>query len=493
MLQTSQVTKAFGALVAVNDLSFDLGDGEVLGIMGPNGAGKSTLFNLIMGAMPLSDGSVHFAGQQISGMNASQICRLGIGRTYQIPQPFRHMTVAENVVVGQLYGQNKTAMEPAREKAYEILTTLRLDDKADLMAGQLGLLDLKRLEMARALSTDPRLLLLDEIAGGLVESEIEELENNIDDLKSQGQSMIIIEHVMRTLFNHSDRILVMNFGTEVAVDTPPKIAENEEVIDIYLGEELDRKAPVSAAQTTAETRQTLLKVSEIGSGYGEFQALFDVSMEIKKGEIVALIGINGAGKSTLTRAVTNQIPLTAGAVHWKGDDLAQYKAYDIVDLGISQCLEGRKIFNHMTVLENLEIGAYPGHARDKRLGTLQWVYELFPRLQERADQLGGTLSGGEQQMLAIGRALMALPELIIFDEISLGLAPKIIDTIYETIPKIVANGTTVLLIEQNVHRSLGIADRAYILERGRITLSGTAQELIENKEIQEAYFGLETH
>lgn len=492
LLQTDQVTKAFGALVAVNDLSFELAEGEVLGIMGPNGAGKSTLFNLIMGAIPLSNGSVYFAGQKIDGMTTNQICRLGIGRTYQIPQPFRHMTVVENVIVGQLYGQNKTAMEPAREKALEILNTLRLDAKAELMASQLGLLDLKRLEMARALSTGPRLLLLDEIAGGLVESEIEELENNIDDLKAQGQSMIIIEHVMRTLFNHSDRILVMNFGTEVAVGTPQRIAENEEVIDIYLGEELDRKAPLGAAQSAAQERESILQMTDVSSGYGEFQALFDVSMEIKKGEIVALIGINGAGKSTLTRAITKQIPLTAGSVHWRGGDLAPYKAFDIVDLGISQCLEGRKIFNHMTVLENLEIGAYPRHARDQRHETLKWIYELFPRLQERADQLGGTLSGGEQQMLAIGRALMALPKLIIFDEISLGLAPKIIDTIYETIPKIVDQGTTVLLIEQNVHRSLGISDRAYILERGRITLSGTAQELIENKEIQEAYFGLET-
>ncbi|MBT3914903.1 MAG: ATP-binding cassette domain-containing protein [Rhodospirillaceae bacterium] len=492
LLQVGQVTKSFGALVAVNDLTFDVGEGEVLGIMGPNGAGKSTLFNLIMGAMPLSDGAINFAGQKIDGLQANQICSMGIGRTYQIPQPFRHMTVVENVVVGLLYGQHKSAMEPAHERALEILETVRLADKAELMAGQLGLLDLKRLEMARALSTNPRLLLLDEIAGGLVESEVEELEQNIDDLKSHGQSMIIIEHVIRTLFNHSDRILVMNFGTEVAIDTPPKIAENEEVIDIYLGEELDEKKVVSTVQIPVEERDTILAVSNISAGYGEFQALFDVSLEIRKGEIVALIGINGAGKSTLTRAVTNQIPLTAGGVTWQGEDLAKYQAYDIVDLGISQCLEGRKIFNHMTVLENLEIGAYPTHAREKRFETLKWIYELFPRLEERADQLGGTLSGGEQQMLAIGRALMALPELIIFDEISLGLAPKIIDDIYEIIPIIVEHGTTVLLIEQNVHRSLGIADRAYILERGRVTLTGSAQELIENKEIQEAYFGLET-
>ena len=319
------------------------------------------------------------------------------------------------------------------------------------------------------------------------------MERNIDDLKAGGQSMIIIEHVMRTLFNHSDRILVMNFGTEIAVDTPPAIAADERVIDIYLGDEAEREAmPARRPEAAADARERLLELDGVDAGYGDFQALFDVSLEIGRGEVVALVGMNGAGKTTTIRAITNQIPLRAGTVRWRGADLAGYAAHDIVDLGIAQCIEGRKIFNQMTVLENLEIGAYPRHARDRRSETLAWIYELFPRLKERESQLGGTLSGGEQQMLAIGRALMALPELVIFDEVSLGLAPKIIDSIYETIPKIVERGATVLLIEQNVRRSLSFADRAYILERGRITLSGSAHELIENRDIQEAYFGLET-
>lgn len=493
LLDIRNVSKSYGALVAVRDLNLDVAEGEVVGIMGPNGAGKSTLFNLIMGAQPLSSGTIEFAGHRISGLAASQICKLGIGRTYQIPQPFHKMTVTENLMVGQLYGQNTTAMGRARDRAYGILEELRLDHKAEILAGQLGLLDLKRLEMARALSTGPRLLLLDEIAGGLVEQEVEKLERNIADLKSSGQSMIIIEHVIRTLFNHSDRILVMNFGTEVAIDTPQRIAKNAEVIDIYLGEEAGHDMPMGRAQSSAVESEPLLRISNVSACYGEFQALVDVSMEIHEGEIVALIGMNGAGKSTLTRAITNRIPLRSGNIVWRGEDLSRYKAHEIVSLGIAQCLEGRKIFGHMTVQENLEIGAYPRHARLKRHETLAWMYELFPVLRERAAQLGGTLSGGEQQMLAIGRALMALPDLIVFDEISLGLAPRIIDTIYEAIPVIVGNGTTVLLIEQNVHRSLAIADRAYILERGSIAMSGSSRDLIQNKEIQEAYFGLKTH
>jgi branched-chain amino acid transport system ATP-binding protein len=235
----------------------------------------------------------------------------------------------------------------------------------------------------------------------------------------------------------------------------------------------------------------MLEVTDLSAGYGAFQALFNVNLEIKKGEIVALLGINGAGKTTLIQAITRQLALTSGDVIWQGLSLNNRKAHDIAELGIAQCIEGRKIFKLMTVRENLEIGAYPKRARAEKDVTLETVYELFPRLRERESQLGGTLSGGEQQMLAIGRALMARPELLILDEVSLGLAPKIIDTIYASIPKIVAAGTTVLLIEQNVHRSLEIADRAYILERGRITLSGTAQELAANPDVQAAYFGLE--
>lgn len=375
-----------------------------------------------------------------------------------------------------------------------ILERVNLSEKADIVSGTLGLLDLKRLELARALSLKPRLLLLDEIAGGLVEREVGQLQTLIADLKQSGMTMIIIEHVLNVMFAHSDRIVVLDFGQTLAKGTPDEIVKDEKVIEVYLGEErglrVDR-AERKVSSPENEMTQPALQVLDLQVAYGNFQALFGVSLEINKGEIVALIGLNGAGKTTLIRAITRQLPWLDGDVIFGGRSLSGVKMQDVAELGIAQCLEGRKIFPRMTVRENLELGAYPPRASGQRHEIIEKVFDLFPRLSDRQNQLGGTLSGGEQQMLAIGRALMALPEFIILDEISLGLAPLVIEDMYRAIAEINRQGTTVMLVEQNVHRSLEMAHRAYIIERGRIVLSGTAEELLQSDEIREAYFGFE--
>ena len=493
--ECQHVTKQFGALTAVNDVSFSLKQGEVLGIMGPNGAGKSTLMNLIMGVFPLSQGEVYFQGEQISGLSTSKISSLGIGRTYQIPQPFPTLTVLENLLVGDLYGGNHRSIKAGKERAMQILDRVNLGKQAETISSQLGLLDLKRLELAKALSLNPKLLLLDEIAGGLIDREVEELQHLLVDLKSSGLTLIIIEHVLNVMFAHSDKILVLNFGQQLAEGSPAEIIKNKDVIEVYLGEEKPTEKPTPFAtvpQVKGENgKRPLLNISNLNAGYGDFQALFDVSLEIFRGEIVGLIGLNGAGKTTLIRAISRQIPWRSGEISFSDASLASLKSHEATALGIAQCIEGRKIFPRLTVKENLEIGAYPPRARQKRAETIKRVFTLFPRLKERQDQLSGTLSGGEQQMLAIGRGLMSLPDLIIFDEVSLGLAPLIIEDLYRAIREINKAGTTVFLVEQNVHRSLAIAHRAYILERGHITLSGTAVELSQNTAVQEAYFGFE--
>jgi branched-chain amino acid transport system ATP-binding protein len=497
LLELDSVTKRFGAVTAVNNLSLSIGDGEALGVMGPNGSGKTTLLNLIMGVYPLDKGKIQFRERIISGLRTDEISRQGIGRTYQIPQPFLKMTVLENLIVGDLYGGNHRSLKRARDNAMAILNRIGLGGKAELEAARLGLLDLKRLELARALSLRPRLLLLDEIAAGLVETEVAELKALILELKKAGQAMLVIEHILSFIFSVSDNILVLNFGEKITEGTPAEIAVNHTVQEIYLGAEKkkddtgevqvasdDSKAPEVALSTT------LLSLNNVSSGYGGFQVLFDISLDIPKGDIVGLIGVNGSGKSTLIRTITRQLPLSKGEIFFKGRDISNTRPFDIVGLGIAQCIEGRKLFPELTVEENLEIGAYCKRARKERHHTIAGVYDLFPALTTRRRQIVNTLSGGEQQMVAIGRALMAQPELIIFDELSLGLAPIVIDSLYEAITKINDRGVTVLLVEQNVHRSLEVAHRAYIIERGRIALSGTSQDLVKNDHVNEAYFGL---
>jgi branched-chain amino acid transport system ATP-binding protein len=234
----------------------------------------------------------------------------------------------------------------------------------------------------------------------------------------------------------------------------------------------------------------MLEVEKINVFYGEAQALSDVSFRVGEGEIVTLVGSNGAGKTTVLNAISGLLPLASGAIHLNGIRLDRLPAHRIVELGVVQIPEGRRLWPNMTVLENLELGAYIRKARTTRRESLRWVFQLFPRLEERKYQLAGTLSGGEQQMLAIARGLLARPKLLMLDEPSLGLAPFLVREVFETIQEINRQGVTILLVEQNVHLALGIASRGYVLETGRIVLSGSGRELLENPHVQKAYLGL---
>jgi branched-chain amino acid transport system ATP-binding protein len=242
----------------------------------------------------------------------------------------------------------------------------------------------------------------------------------------------------------------------------------------------------------ADDRPVLLEARDIVVHYGRIKALHGVSLVVRKGELVTLLGSNGAGKTTIMRAISGLRPLTSGSVWFEGEDISRIKAHRRVTQGLIQAPEGRGVFPGMSVVENLEMGCYgrkfPSKAEHKE--RLDWVLETFPRLAERRSQVGGTLSGGEQQMLAIGRALMARPEVLLLDEPSMGLAPMVISQIFKIIADINAQGTTVLLVEQNAQQALTRSDRAYILETGEITREGNARELLEDDSIRAAYLGV---
>ena len=234
----------------------------------------------------------------------------------------------------------------------------------------------------------------------------------------------------------------------------------------------------------------MLQLKTVDAGYGSFQALFGISLEVNAGEAVAVIGPNGAGKTTLMRVISGLIRPTGGTMQLEGTDLAATPAHRIVELGISHVPENRRLFARMTVEDNLRMGAYIPTARPKYRERLDFVYQLFPRLLERRHQFAGTMSGGEQQMCAIGRALMSEPKLLLLDEPSAGLAPVIVQQVFGLVERIRASGLTVLIVEQNVRQVLRVVDRAYVLEAGSLRASGAASELLQSATIREAYLGV---
>ena len=234
----------------------------------------------------------------------------------------------------------------------------------------------------------------------------------------------------------------------------------------------------------------MLKVENINVSYDTIQVLHDLSFHVDEGEIVTLIGANGAGKTTTMHTVSGLIRAKSGTVSFQGKDITHVPADRIVQLGLSQVPEGRRIFANMTVMENLDMGAFGERSRTRKAENLQQVFRSFPRLLERRNQSAGTLSGGEQQMLAIGRALMAHPRLLLLDEPSMGLSPLLVKEIFSIIKEISRSGTTVLLVEQNARMALSIANRAYVLETGRVVASGDAKELSESEEVRKAYLGM---
>ena len=234
----------------------------------------------------------------------------------------------------------------------------------------------------------------------------------------------------------------------------------------------------------------MLKVNGIDIFYGDLQVLWDVSFEVKEKEILVLIGANGAGKSTTIRAISSLLTPRKGSIEFEGTRIDQVPAHKVIEYGIVHVPEGRRLFSDMSVEENLIMGTLHGDAKKKRGDTMAYVYELFPRLKERMKQMAGTLSGGEQQMLAVGRGLMSLPRLMMFDEPSLGLAPILVQDIFRLFKRINEEGVTILLVEQNVKQTLGMCHRAYVLENGRVVLQGSGEELMSNKHVMEAYLGI---
>jgi branched-chain amino acid transport system ATP-binding protein len=489
LLQVRSLSRAFGGVQAVTDVSVEARSGEAVGIIGPNGAGKSTLIALLSGTLRADSGEILFAGTPMIDQPPHARTRMGIGRTHQIPQPFMQLTVLENLLVAELHGAGHQTAS-ARREAQRILERTGLDEFAGKLAGDLGLLRLKRLELARALALRPRVLLLDEIAAGLVESEVRELIELIGELRSEVEAIVIVEHMIDVIRACCDRVVVLDRGRVLTEGEPDRVLADERVSAVYLGTGAadargSRAQPRPATQRGA---RPLLSLRAVEAAYGHFRALHGVTLEIAEGEAVGLLGANGAGKTTTARVISGQLAPSAGTIEFGGEPVGGLPAHRIARLGIAHCMEGRRIFGDLSVSENLELAgrmASPAQRRQR----IDEVFSLFDVLAEKRRDSGAALSGGQQQMLAIGRALMADPRLIIFDEISLGLAPVMVDRIYAALGEVRARGVSILVIEQNVERGLALAERVYVLEKGRIALAGAPEQVRHDPHLRSLYVG----
>jgi ABC-type branched-subunit amino acid transport system ATPase component len=499
VIQTSGLTKRYGGVVAIDGVDLEIGRGEIYGIIGPNGAGKSTLVGLLGGALKPSSGTIHYEGEDITSVAAAARARNGIGRTYQIPRPFLDMTVAENLEVPLFSTRPFLGRGEARDAVAEMLVRTKLGDVAHRAARDLPLLRRKRLEVARALMVRPRLLLLDEVGAGLISSEVDELIALIHELNDGSLSIVIIEHIIRIVRECCRRVAVINTGKKFADGATAEVLESEDVAAIYLGTAHSRSHASTSARASQkvgerddggpkQSKPPLLDVEKISAGYGQARVLTDLSFSVAEGEALAVLGANGAGKTTLANALSGAIKITAGRIRFNQSDLTAQPGHMRVRAGIAHCMEGRRIFPVLSVEENLLIAAR-GASQHEKASRVEEVYSLFPVLGERRGQPGTSLSGGEQQMLAIGRALMGRPKLIIFDEISLGLAPLIMDKLYATLGELRRRGLTMLIVEQDVDRALELSDRAIVLEHGQIALSGTAAEIRSDDRLRQLYLG----
>ena len=411
----------------------------------------------------------------------------GAALAHQLPRPFASLTVRQNVQVAA----NRSHGARRDEFVESVLDECGLAAKAALPAGDLRVLDLKRLEVARALATSPSLLMLDEVAAGLVGRELDAAIELIRRLHANGRTLILVEHIERVVREVVDRVTVLDWGRTLTSGTSEAVARDPKVRAVYLGTSADSAQVASPRPAAVGSGEPLLELDGVGAGYGPMLALEGASLQIRSGEVIAVLGANGAGKSTLCGAIAGSVPVRQGRVRAFGQDITGFAAHTRARLGIAYCQEGRRVFADLSVAQNLALGAGLGVNRSRLTERQERVHDMFPMLAHHAAQRAGTLSGGQQQMLASGRALMAEPKLLICDEVSLGLSPLAVDVLYEALHKIAGQGVAILLVEQNVERCLQLAGRAYVLMRGRVSYAGGPQPLLSGRLLDDAYFGSE--
>jgi branched-chain amino acid transport system ATP-binding protein len=506
LLEIAGVSVRFGGLEALGDVFIGVDAGHVTGLIGPNGAGKTTLFNVITGLQTPDGGRVVLDDKDLTTARPHRRARAGIGRTFQRLETFGTLSVRDNVLVAaEMRRQwSKERFKPGPVVA-ELIERVGLDDVADDLVDTLPTGTQRLVEVARALAAQPRVLLLDEPSAGLNEHETEALAGLLRELASTGLAILLVEHDMGLVMSASDRIYVLDFGRIIAVGDPAQVQADPLVRAAYLGEG-DEEAEVPADQrglrdeivvdvgpatptasgptTDGDPAGSALELVDVRAAYGTIDVLHGVTLRIRPQEVFALLGPNGAGKSTTLRVASGQLRPTAGTVSFYGQRVNGWSSDRLARSGLCTIPEGRGVFPNLTVLENLRMITYTGASLHD---VEEQAYHRFPRLKERRKQLAGTLSGGEQQMLAMARAMAANPRVLLLDEVSMGLAPLVVEEIYEVVKRIATEDVAILIVEQFAHEVLGVADVAAIMLQGQVQYVGKPAEV--NEALQHAYLG----
>jgi branched-chain amino acid transport system ATP-binding protein len=470
LLEVDGLTKRFGGLVAVKDIGFSINAGEILGLIGPNGSGKSTVMKCIMGIERPTAGQVKLNGMDVAGWPTHRIARAGVGIVFQHARPLHRQTILEHIKLA-LLPDNLLMLATdhgVTRRAEEIAARVGLSGVMHRLPRTLPFADLRRLELAKAIARNPKVVLVDEPFAGLTSGEVADFSDLIASFRAEGHAVLLVDHNVKSVAALVDRVLAMYLGEKVAEGTADEVMRNETVRRVYLGGKIETAA---RPEREGKNRTPLLDVRGLGVLYGKATALEDVSIHIGEGEFVSIVGLNGAGKTTLFNAISGLVP-HSGTINWRGATLAGKTPGAIARGGIVQCPETRELFGDMSIRENLDLGGQHMSV-EASAKQLDWLFGLFPILKSRQGQAARTLSGGEQQMLAIARALMMQPKLLILDEPTLGLAPVILEQLSKALETLrQTTDITVLLGEQNVTFALPHADRVYVIEHSRIVWEG---------------------
>ncbi len=478
-LKTAGVRVAFGGVVAVAGVDLEAPGGQVTSVIGPNGAGKTTLLNLVSGFQRADAGLVTIGGADVTGLSATHTARRGLARTFQTAQPFGSLSVLDNVRLGLLRGRWRGAASPALARS--LLALVGYTGPDDRPAGALPHVDRRLVEIARALATRPAALLLDEPAAGLDGADTARLDAVLRSLARAGLAVVLVEHDMALVMAVSDTLVVLDAGRRIAAGPPAVVRADPLVRAAYLG----AAGPPQAA-LTREPGPNLLDVTALSARYGALPVLHDLHLRVGQGEAIAVLGPNGAGKSTLMKALSGLIRPVGGALVLPGIDLTRLPAHRVARAGLILVPEGRQVFPHLTVAENLRLGAT--RRSDFDPADIEAMLGRFPALRKRLHTAAGLLSGGEQQMVAVARGLLARPRLLLLDEPSLGLAPAVAAALFDQFARLRDEGMTLVVVDQMAAHALAIADRGYVLCGGRVVAAGTAAALRDTA-LEDAYLG----